>query len=125
MSKRKMPPHIVLPNGQWRFVKRGSKSSKKTRSKRGGFMSRRKSGRRKGGMGGIMGLAMPFAIGAIAGAYSDKIPLVNSMPPIVAGAAGGFIARRNIKGAIAGAAGSYLASGYIKGMTGNGSSSAW
>ncbi len=23
--KRKMPPHIVLPNGQWRFVKRGSK----------------------------------------------------------------------------------------------------
>lgn len=88
-------------------------------------MAKRKSGRRKGGMGGIMGLAMPFAIGAIAGAYSDKIPLVNAMPPIVAGAAGGYIAKRSIQGAIAGAAGTYLVSGYIRGMTGNGSSSAW
>lgn len=35
-SSRRMPPHIVLPNGMWRFVKRGTKTSTRTtRAKRG------------------------------------------------------------------------------------------
>ncbi len=30
-KKRRMPAHIVLPNGMWRFVKRGTKTSMTTR----------------------------------------------------------------------------------------------
>jgi len=63
-KKRKMPAHIVLPNGMWRFVKAGSKKvSSLTRPKkpkqvkrRGLIMARRgrKSYSKKGssGMGG-------------------------------------------------------------------------
>jgi hypothetical protein len=28
MKKRKLPPHIVLPDGRWRFVKRGGTKAK-------------------------------------------------------------------------------------------------
>ena len=44
MVKRKMPPHIVLPNGQWRFIKRGSRSVIKKR--RNGSMARYRGRRR-------------------------------------------------------------------------------
>lgn len=33
-KKRRMPPHIVLPNGMWRFVKRGTKSVARKVSRR-------------------------------------------------------------------------------------------
>lgn len=73
MKKRRMPPHIVLPNGQWRFVKRGSSVLRKRKSKvlqlarrRGGrrYFARARSHARKGGMGGIMSLVAPVAGGA-------------------------------------------------------------
>jgi len=32
MVKKKMPPHIVLPNGMWRFVKRGAKTTSRKRN---------------------------------------------------------------------------------------------
>jgi hypothetical protein len=33
MVKKKMPPHIVLPNGMWRFVKRGARTTLKRRNR--------------------------------------------------------------------------------------------
>jgi hypothetical protein len=30
MKKRKLPPHIVLPDGRWRFVKKGYSSHRQT-----------------------------------------------------------------------------------------------
>lgn len=29
-KRRRMPPHIVLPNGMWRFVKRGTKTKSRS-----------------------------------------------------------------------------------------------
>lgn len=73
MSKRrKLPPHIVLPNGQWRFVKRGSKTGS-VKNRRVHNMARRRFRRRGGsrgmmGMGGINRLLTPkgalFTLGA-------------------------------------------------------------
>lgn len=84
---RKMPPHVVLPNGMWRFVKRGSKaSSSKARSKKrraaGGQMGKKKGYRGGGGKGGkILGLSTKGLLigglgilGVAAGAlYGDQI----------------------------------------------------
>jgi len=50
MAKRRMPPHIVLPNGMWRFVKRGSKSVATKRS-RGVSMAKSGKKRSRGGFG--------------------------------------------------------------------------
>jgi len=60
-AKRRMPPHIVLPNGMWRFVKSGSKKARassprkkkrlntqspKTKKRRVRTVARRKTSRR-------------------------------------------------------------------------------
>jgi len=87
-------------------------------------MARRKSGRRRGGMGGMNGLIKPFIVGAIAGAFSDKIPVLNSLPTVATGAAGGYLVKRSMMGAAAGAAGSLVVSPYIKSMIGGGNTSA-
>ena len=66
--KRKLPPHIVLPNGQWRFVKRGrgkvshSKRVVKIARRRGRFRSYAHRG--YGRSGGWKGLIAPVAGGA-------------------------------------------------------------
>lgn len=48
---RRMPPHIVLPSGMWRFVKRGAKSRVK-RHKGASKMARKKHYSRSRGMFG-------------------------------------------------------------------------
>lgn len=56
-KKRKVPAHIVLPNGMWRFVKKGAKVSnltkpkkpKRTKKRSVGFMARRKKSYSKKG----------------------------------------------------------------------------
>jgi hypothetical protein len=70
-SKRKMPPHIVLPNGQWRFVKRGRSQTKKRKvvqvARRRRSYGRRFVGRARrsaGGMGGWKSMIAPIAGGA-------------------------------------------------------------
>jgi len=96
---RRMPQHIVLPNGMWRFVKRGSKTKRK---KAGGSMARKKkSYSRRGGMsrislqkgifpvGGILASAL---IGAGAATLQEKFaPQVIPYQGVAAGFAVGGI----------------------------------
>jgi hypothetical protein len=109
MAKRKLPPHIVLPNGQWRFVKRGKGGSSRRRST-GGSMAKKKKGRRRGGMGGIMSYAKPLAAGIVAGLITPKIPFVKDIPysNYVTGAGAGWLVKRGMKGAATGAVGGGL-----------------
>lgn len=98
MTKRKMPPHIVLPNGMWRFVKRGAKKASKIRH-RGSRIMARKHYRRGGG--GMMGKLLSkknlmYTLGAvIVGSAVLKVD------PKMAGAVGGFMGA-GIPGAVAG-----------------------
>lgn len=88
-KKRKMPAHIVLPNGMWRFVKAGAKKvsslrkpHKSKRTRRVNIMARkrysRKSSRRSSGMGGgklmhgFLGLP-PMIQKALVGAAASEI----------------------------------------------------
>ena len=98
-QKRKMPKHIVLPNGMWRFVKSGgsSKATKRARSKTMGRFSkyRRKYGRhiRRGGnifMNGLIGSKIPGGMvgKVVAGAIWNKVisPMVPKIVPMQSGA---------------------------------------
>lgn len=96
--KRKMPPHIVLPNGQWRFVKRGSKK-RSTVKRRNVVMARRRSYRRYRGYarkarswGGKGGSVTKNAIdGAIVGIAQTALPDVIPMQdPLIALGVGWF-----------------------------------
>jgi hypothetical protein len=51
MAKRRMPAHIVLPNGMWRFVKRGAKKARAKRAKRRGVVRMAKRGKKRGSFG--------------------------------------------------------------------------
>lgn len=124
--KRRMPAHIVLPNGMWRFVKRGSSSRKARRSvrkvaRRRGYARRfgryygraRRSYRRSGG---LMGMLKPVLFGGVATYASDKFaPQVIPMQGLAAGAAGGYVARKGINGAILGLAGGWLVEKFVSG----------
>lgn len=130
MVKRRMPPHIVLPNGMWRFVKSGSKAARKTKS-RGGKMARkgsRRGGRRRGGGGGL-GLGritsvrnIAFTLGA---AYlAPKLGISSN----IGGALGGYFGTKSLIGAAAG----YFIAPYAMNMIGgalggaqSGSSQGW
>lgn len=107
----------------------GKKKARKAgRRSKGGNMAKKKGGKRRGSFGGIKSLLMPLAIGAVAGAFSDKIPGLNSLPPVVSGAAGGYIAKRNFTGAAVGAAGAYFLGAPLKQMIGGSTgtqNSAW
>jgi hypothetical protein len=98
-TKRRMPAHIVLPNGMWRFVKRGKKKTSVRRSKRksvkvyktrGVSMVRR--GKRRGhSSGGLGNWLMPLAIGALSGAVvypmvSSKVPQLGAFGATIGGA---------------------------------------
>ncbi len=120
--KRKMPAHIVLPNGMWRFVKAGSKRIKLTprkravkrkvksmarrRTRRYQTSTRRRSSSRRGvsltrglmPVGGIIGAAL---IGA--GAAQLQRRFLPQMIPYQ-GPAAGFVV-----GGVGGAAGAFIA----------------
>jgi hypothetical protein len=83
MKKRKMPPHIVLPDGRWRFVKRGSKKISRKVVKVARFRRTRRAARyvvsrgRKGiGLGGgWKGMIAPVAGGALDVIAQKYIPI--------------------------------------------------
>jgi len=117
MVKRKMPAHIVLPNGMWRFIKGKAKTAvgKPKRSKRtkrksysGGIKMAKRRGvkrsRTAGGMlskgilpvGGIIGAAL---LGAGAASLQEKVlPQYHSLQGVAIGFA---------VGGVGGAAGAY------------------
>jgi len=79
MAKRRLPPHIVLPNGQWRFVKRGHKGHKHYSAlvkhhKKVIHTAKRHSYRRYGrkAIGGLKGFIWPVAAG-LADSYLDPM----------------------------------------------------
>jgi hypothetical protein len=84
-KKRKMPPHIVLPDGRWRFVKRGSTKKARPRKvvKMARFRRTRRAARavysrgRKGvGLGGgLKGMIAPVAGGALDVVAQKYIPI--------------------------------------------------
>lgn len=80
--KRKLPPHIVLPDGRWRFVKRGSKNVSKRKSHRGGVHMARKGKRhfsRGGfGFGSMKSMIWPIAAG-VADSYIDPLSPVDGL----------------------------------------------
>jgi len=88
-----MPPHIVLPDGRWRFVKRGSKIRSKVRSRstprtvrRNINMARyRRSRRGGGGLGrGKLGMFAP-AIAGVADAVINPRSPINGIGSVVVG----------------------------------------
>jgi len=98
-----MPPHIVLPNGQWRFVKRGTKSRgvrRKTRVvsvarrrrsyRRYAGRARRFGGKFRGGGGNFKDILDGAIVGVAQTAIPDMIPMQD---PLIAIGVGWF--RRN------------------------------
>ena len=129
-KKRRMPAHIVLPNGMWRFVKRGAsrivKRARRVRAKRklGGFsMARRRysrrsyGARRRGRSRGMFGLGRISIKGILFGAaaaYASQqfAPQVVPYQDTLAGAAVGKVMRTGLlSGAIGGTAYDLLTTG--------------
>jgi hypothetical protein len=84
-----MPPHIVLPNGMWRFVKKGSKKGRTARkiTRRNVYMARRRSFRRarsyarraRGGKGSGGSVTKNAIDGVIVGIAQTALPDVLPM----------------------------------------------
>lgn len=122
---RKMPAHIVLPNGMWRFIKgkakKGRVSRKKVKRRVENMVKRRKSGSRSfGGKGMISkglyspkGIIASMLIGAGAATLAEKV-----VPQVIPyqGEAIGFMV-----GGVGGAAGAF-ARNALKGMSGGATS---
>lgn len=96
-----MPPHIVLPNGQWRFVKRGNQT-KKRMAKRTMAKSRRyyrakrtyHRARSFGGGGKYGGITKNVIDGALVGVVNTALPkFIPMQEPLVTLGVGWF--RRN------------------------------
>lgn len=133
-KKRKMPQHIVLPNGMWRFIKgkassvvKRSRRAKRVKIKRRGVRMARRHKKSYGGGGSkltrgifpVKGIIAAALIGAGAATLQEKflpqmIPYqseaVGFLVAGVGGAAGSF-ARTAIKGGT-GTIGSNFATGY-------------
>jgi hypothetical protein len=101
--KRKLPAHIVLPDGRWRFVKKGSIKPKKSvvkvaryrRARRAYSAYRSFRGRRGGKLGGMKSLIAPLLGGAGDAFLAGRIP-VNGVGATVAGFALGDHTTRQI-----------------------------
>jgi hypothetical protein len=76
-SARKLPPHIVLPDGRWRFKKKGSRKTTVRSFPKGKVrvMSRRKNYSRKGGARGLMGMLAPALAGAADNFINSRLPV--------------------------------------------------
>lgn len=90
-------------------VFRGSKRSggAKRARRAGGTMAKRKFGHRHSRSGGIMAMLKPLAYGTVAGILAPRVPILKDLPfsGAIAGAAGGYFAKRTVGGAAIGAAG--------------------
>jgi len=69
--------------------------------------------------GGAMGLIKPAVGGVLGSVVTPYVPVLNTMPysNVLGGAAGGYIAKRSIGGALIGAASAFLA-GSLMGKSG-------
>jgi len=108
---RKLPAHIVLPNGMWRFVKSGSKSRARKRGS-GGMAKKKKGGFKRGsgfGLGRLLSVKNLALTGGAVILGSKLLGVDNKL----AGAAGGFMGA-GIPGAIAG----YFAAPFIASISG-------
>ncbi len=137
--KRKMPKHIVLPNGMWRFV--SGKASKTTKKSRGASMGKRKKGGfKKGGFkkgeGRGNGAIIKFLLGAVGGAATGLIggyateevmkptqenPTARTMAGTAAGAGLGYVIGKGpgaVGGAIGGAIAAFVGVPEVKRMQG-------
>ena len=76
--KRKLPPHIVLPNGQWRFVKKKSNVGVKMARRRIVSVGRAYSRHKQ--VSGIMSMLKPVLYGTAGGLITPRIPILNSIP---------------------------------------------
>lgn len=115
MKKRKVPKHIVLPNGMWRFVSSKSNNSKRKKVVNMGKKSKKSS---KSG-NGLMSLLVPALGGAILGttvpALAPQIPIINTS--LGTGALTGFLLKNNFKGALAGAVGAFASTAFLGGKS--------
>lgn len=115
MTKRKrkskrLPPHIVLPNGMWRFVKRGKKTKR-----RGAKVARRRyraSARRRRSSSGLGGGKLMRGLFPVRGLVAGALVGIGAamlqqrfLPQVIPyqGAAAGFVV-----GGIPGAAAAFL-----------------
>lgn len=119
MKKRKVPKHIVLQNGMWRFVSSKNNSKRKnSKRKKVVNMSKKRTSSKSGG-NGLMSLLIPAIGGAISGvtvpALVPQIPVVNTS--LGSGALGGFLLKRNFKGALAGAVGAFASTAFLGGKS--------
>ena len=99
-----------MSNPLYRYL-HGKKRSRAKRS-RGVSMARKKRyGRSRGGLGSLT----PVLYGAGAAFLAPRVGL--NFNPLLVGAAGGFMARKNIMGAVMGAGGAYLANMFLGGAS--------
>lgn len=84
---RKLPPHIVLPNGMWRFVKKGRTT---TRSKKRVVNTARYRRRTRRRVGRVYSRRRRYS-----GGGGMKIPMKGILAPIIAGAADAIINPRS------------------------------
>jgi hypothetical protein len=97
MKKRKMPPHIVLPDGRWRFVKKGKSKNKrnvvqmaKRRGRKRYFSRARSYARRARSIGGG-GMTKNILDGLIVGVAQTAIPdFIPMQDPLIAVGVGWF-----------------------------------
>jgi len=129
-NKRRMPAHIVLPNGMWRFVKgkgRAKRSKRAThrrvKSKKRGFsvMARRKHSRRGsrglgGGLGGISAKGILVGMG-VAYATDGLVPAFIPYQDVAEGAIAGKLAK---SGVLSGAIGGFIKTMLVGGKEGKG-----
>lgn len=129
VKKRRMPAHIVLPNGMWRFIKSGSKKARtrsikvkaKRKRTRGVYMARRSKVRHsKRGMGLGSITLKGIAAGAATGFAAEKTGMVNSIPygKYIAGAAVGKVAKTGILSGVIGVVAYDMLKGGLGGSTG-------
>jgi len=90
-KRRSLPPHIVLPSGMWRFVKKGSRSRaiSGSRSKKVIKVARSKGRRFKGrsfhgGIGGMKTMIAPV-LGGLADSVIDPISPIDGIGGIIVG----------------------------------------
>lgn len=121
MKKRNLPPHIVLPSGMWRFVKKGKTiKRKKIKGVRTMARKRKSHSKRSGGLNlkhGIIpvsGLLAGALIGAGAATLADNAGLSAKVP------FGKYVAGGAVAG-LPGIAGVFLRD-MIKGTTSSGMS---
>lgn len=120
-----MPPHIVLPNGQWRFVKRGNKKRSIRREVK---MARRRSFRRygryvkraRGGKGSGGSVTKNMIDGAIVGIAQTALPDVIPMQDAIVALGVGWFRRNPTLMTLGGVQLGAQIGGMIGGITGGG-----